>query len=43
MATVRTGVTTEVVDAAERQRYEIVRDGTVLGFAAYRYLTTTSS
>lgn len=26
----------QVVDAPERQRYEIVRDGTVLGFAAYQ-------
>lgn len=27
---------TEVIDNAERQRYEIRRDGQVLGFAAYR-------
>jgi predicted GNAT family acetyltransferase len=27
---------TQVVDAPERGRYEIVRDGTVLGFAAYQ-------
>ena len=26
----------EVVDAPDQQRYEIVRDGTVLGFAAYQ-------
>ena len=28
--------TPEVVDAPERSRYEVVRDGTVLGFAAYQ-------
>lgn len=26
---------TDVIDVSDRQRYEIVRDGTVLGFAAY--------
>lgn len=29
-------MTDEVRDAPERQRYEIVRDGTVLGYAAYQ-------
>lgn len=29
-------MTSEVVDATDRQRYEIVRDGTMLGFAAYQ-------
>ena len=29
-------MTLEVVDVPERQRYEAVRDGTVLGFAAYQ-------
>ena len=28
--------TVEVVDAPSRHRYEIVRDGSVLGFAAYQ-------
>lgn len=29
-------MTVEVVDAPERHRYEAVRDGAVLGFAAYQ-------
>jgi uncharacterized protein len=29
-------MTATVVDVPERQRYEIVRDGTVLGYAAYQ-------
>lgn len=29
-------MTIEVVDAPERQRYEALRDGEVLGFAAYQ-------
>lgn len=29
-------MTTEVHDAPEQQRYEIVRDGVVLGYAAYQ-------
>ena len=29
-------MTTEVHDSPEQQRYEIVRDGEVLGFAAYQ-------
>jgi predicted GNAT family acetyltransferase len=29
-------MTTEVVDVPDRQRYEIVRDGTLLGHAAYQ-------
>ena len=29
-------MTTEVVHAPDRQRYEIVRDDTVLGYAAYQ-------
>ena len=29
-------MTTTVLDVPERQRYEIVRDGAVLGFAAYQ-------
>lgn len=29
-------MTIEVIDAAERTRYEAVRDGTVLGFAEYQ-------
>lgn len=31
-----TNSSAEVVDVPERQRYEIVRDGTVLGHAAYQ-------
>lgn len=29
-------MTTQVIDVPDRQRYEIVRDGTTLGFAAYQ-------
>lgn len=29
-------MTVQVVDVPERQRYEIVRDGTTVGFAAYQ-------
>jgi uncharacterized protein len=29
-------MTTKVVDVPDRQRYEIVRDGTLLGHAAYQ-------
>ena len=29
-------MTIQVIDAPERQRYEAVRDGAVLGFAAYQ-------
>lgn len=29
-------MTFEIVDASDRQRYEILRDGAVLGFAAYQ-------
>lgn len=29
-------MTTSVVDAPEHQRYEVVRDGTMLGYAAYQ-------
>lgn len=29
-------MTLQVVDAPERQRYEVIRDGAVLGFAAYQ-------
>ena len=29
-------MTLQVVDAPERQRYEAIRDGAVLGFAAYQ-------
>ncbi len=29
-------MTTTVVDVPDRQRYEIVRDGTTLGYAAYQ-------
>jgi predicted GNAT family acetyltransferase len=29
-------MTTSVIDAPERQRYEVVRDGTLLGYAAYQ-------
>lgn len=29
-------MTFAIVDAPDRQRYEILRDGTVLGFAAYQ-------
>lgn len=29
-------MTIQVIDASERQRYEAVRDGAVLGFAAYQ-------
>jgi predicted GNAT family acetyltransferase len=29
-------MTTTVIDAPERQRYEVVRDGTMLGYAAYQ-------
>jgi len=30
------GSAIQVIDAPDRQRYEIVRDGTVLGYAAYQ-------
>ena len=29
-------MTTQVIDVPDRQRYEIVRDGTMRGYAAYQ-------